>query len=180
MARRRRLLLQACRGSFYPFLRKSFGILHPTSTFEPNWHLRALTHALETTEFYNIKRLIISQPPRELKSITASVAFPAWILGMDPSRKIICISYSQDLAAKHARDFRRVVTHEDYRAIFPETDFSGGRNTEMEQETTRNGFRLATSVTGTLTGRGGNFIIIDDPIKPDEVLSEVERANLNS
>ncbi len=179
MTRRRQLLYRTYRELFYPFLRRSFGMLQPAENFVPNWHLQAMAHALEQVENGTIKRLAISVPPRELKSITASVAFPAWVLGRDPSKKVISVSYSNDLSAKHARDTRRILLNDEYQSIFPDTVIDGGRNTEAEQETTAGGFRLATSVNGTLTGRGGNIIIIDDPIKPDDVLSEVERNNVN-
>ena len=55
------------------------------------------------------RRLLINQPPRSLKSITASVAFPAWQLGRDPTRRIIVVSYSNELSAELHRQFRMVV-----------------------------------------------------------------------
>jgi len=100
------------------------------------------------------------------------VAFPAWALGRDPTLKIICASYSNELAGKHARDFRAVMESAWYRKVFPRTRISKEKNTELEVMTTARGGRLATSVEGTLTGRGGNIIIIDDPMKPNEAASE--------
>jgi hypothetical protein len=66
-----------------------------------------------------IRRLIISVPPRHLKSHLASVAFPAWRLGHDPSVQIVCVSYAQDLADKLSRDCRRIVAGDRYRRLFP-------------------------------------------------------------
>ena len=66
-----------------------------------------------------IRRLIVSVPPRHLKSHLASVAFPAWCLGHDPSMPILCLSYAQDLADKLARDCRRVIMSDWYRRSFP-------------------------------------------------------------
>ena len=111
-----------------------------------------------------IKRLIITVPPRSLKSIMCSVAFPAFVLGHDPTKRLIVVSYSADLAIKHGNDFRAVVNSEEYRAIFPGMRISAMKNTQTEVVTTLNGFRLAMSVDGALTGRGGDIIIIDDPI----------------
>ena len=115
-----------------------------------------------------ITRLIITLPPRSLKSISASVAFPAWLLGHDPSTRIIAVSYADILTAKHARDCRVVMESAWYRRLFPQTRFNPKKATETEFETTRHGFRYGTSLGGALTGRGGNFIIIDDPLKPGD------------
>ena len=117
-------------------------------------------------------------PPRSLKSVTASVAFPAYVLGHDPTRRIICVSYSGDLAKKHANDFRAVAEAPWYRDLFPGTRI-GQKDSESEIELTTRGFRFATSVGGTLTGRGGDMIIIDDPLKPDDAYSETKRNACN-
>jgi len=117
--------------------------------------------------------------PRSLKSIAASVALPAWLLGHDPSCRIITVSYSEDLARKHARDCRIVIESDWYSSTFPATRLSRRKNTETEITTTHHGFRLATSIGGTLTGRGGNVLIIDDPIKPTDAESEPERRKVN-
>ena len=74
-----------------------------------------MAHQLERCRKREIRRLIITVPPRNLKSMTASVAFPAFVLGHDPTKRIVCASYSQDLSAKHARDFRAVVDSAWYR-----------------------------------------------------------------
>jgi hypothetical protein len=123
--------------------------------------------------------LIINMPPRSLKSIAASVAFPAFVLGHDPSRRIICVSYSGDLAKKHSNDFRAVLESPWYRSAFPNVRIGTFKNTETEIELTARGYRMATSVGGTLTGRGGNIIIIDDPLKPDDAMSESKRSGAN-
>ena len=122
------------------------------------------------------RRLIITVPPRSLKSICATVALPAFALGRDPSRRIICVSYSEGLARKHANDCRALMRSNLYRRIFPATRISPAKDTETEVMTTARGSRLATSVGGTLTGRGGNLLIIDDPLKPQDAHSEA-RAN---
>ena len=114
-------------------------------------------------------------PPRSLKSICASVALPAWLLGHDPTRRIICASYAQELSVKLANDFRLVVTSDWYRRLFPHTRLDPQKNTETEVVTTARGYRLATSVGGVLTGRGADLIVIDDPMKPQDALSDTKR-----
>src|SRR3989442_3125232 len=122
-----------------------------------------------------IKGLIASVPPSNLKSIVFSVALPAFLLGRDPTNRIICVSYSGELAVKHANDFRAVMTAEWYRRVFPATKISREKDTQYETMTTARGYRYATSLHGTLTGRGADLIVLDDPQKPDEALSEAHR-----
>jgi predicted phage terminase large subunit-like protein len=117
-------------------------------------------------------RLIINIPPRNLKSICASIALPAFVLGQDPTKRIICVSYGDDLAKKFSNDCRAVMRSDWYRRIFPGTVVDKGKDTETEVQTTKRGYRLATSIGGTLTGRGGDLIIIDDPIKPQDAQSK--------
>lgn len=174
-----RLLEALLRNDFRPFVEKVFTTLTPGQDFVPNWHLDAIAYRLERVRRGEIRRLIINMPPRSLKSIMASVAFPAYILGLDPSRRLICVSYSADLAKKHANDFRAVLEAPWYRSTFPTTRIGPYKNSETEIELTARGFRLATSVGGTLTGRGGDIIIIDDPLKPDDALSETKRSAAN-
>src|SRR4029077_14536749 len=98
----------------------------------------------------------INAPPRTLKSLFGSVAFPAFVLGQRPSAKFICVSYSQDLANKHAGDFRKVAQSRWYKEAFqPGAPF---KETEAEFQTAQGGFRFTTSIGGTLTGRGGNIL----------------------
>ncbi len=158
------------------FTHRCFQTVVPGKPFRSNWHIEAIAHQLERCRQREIRRLIVTLPPRSLKSICASVAFPAYALGHDPRLRIICASYSQDLAAKHARDFRTVLESAWYQRLFPDTRIDPRKNTEGEIETTAQGYRLSTSVGGTLTGRGGNLILIDDPMKPAEAMSEAKRA----
>jgi predicted phage terminase large subunit-like protein len=174
-----RLLQALYRNDFRAFVQKVFLTLTPGQTFIKSWHLEAIAYQLERVRRGEIKRLIINMPPRSLKSIMASVAFPAFVLGLDPSRRIICASYSGELAKKHSNDFRAILESRWYRSIFPGTRVGPFKNSETEIELTARGFRLATSVGGTLTGRGGDIIIIDDPLKPDDAFSETRRTGAN-
>src|SRR4051794_35798450 len=106
------------------------------------------------------------------------IAFAAFLLGHDPSLRIIAASYADSLAVAHSNDFRRLVQSKEYKRLFPKTCIDPAKNTESEVRTTKCGFRLATSVGGALTGRGGQFIIVDDPIKPDDAASEIARRRV--
>lgn len=173
----RDLLEFALRNDFESFLKYSVLTLNPGMPFLPNWHIRAITYQLERVRRGEINRLIINLPPRYLKSITVSVAFPAFVLGHDPRQRIFSISYGSELSLKHARDFRSIVESPWYARAFPQMGLS--RSLDEEASTTLKGFRKATSVGGVLTGLGGNMIILDDPQKPVDAQSKVRRDSLN-
>jgi len=166
------------RNDFYAFMQSCFHELHAQTPFLDNWHLELLAAKLEACRRGQCRRLIINVPPRSLKSLAASIAFPAWLLGHQPSAQIICASYAQDLADTHARHCRRVMASAAYRALFA-TRLSPQRQSVAEFMTTALGFRLATSVGGVLTGRGADYLIIDDPLKPNEALSQSQRVGVN-
>jgi predicted phage terminase large subunit-like protein len=168
----------ACRQDFMSFVRKVFHVLNPSATFHMNWHLCRIAYVLEQVWLGKIKRLIITEPPRSLKSMMCSVAFPAWVLGHDPTKRVIGASYSAELAIKHGNDFRTVINSDQVHDIFPGLRFSAIKNTQSEVVTTLNGFRLAISVDGTLTGRGGDIIIIDDPIAALAARSQKAREHV--
>lgn len=107
------------RNDFRAFIHKVFTTLCPGQDYERSWHIEAIAYQLERVRRGEITRLIINMPPRSLKSISASVAFPAFIIGRDPSRRIICVSYSAELAKKHSNDFRAVLEAPWYRSVFP-------------------------------------------------------------
>jgi predicted phage terminase large subunit-like protein len=159
------------------FIQAAFPIVSPGASFAPNWHIEAIAFALTRVLKGETKRLIITVPPRSLKSICTSVVFPAFVLGHDPTRRIICVSYAEALARKHANDCRAFMRSALYNRLFPQTRISAVKDTELEFATTRGGNRLSTSVGGTLTGRGGNLIIIDDPLKPQDAYSETARES---
>ena len=108
----------------------------------------------------------------------ASIGFPAWVLGLHPAAQILCVSYAQDLADKLARDCRSIMMSPWYRRIFP-TRLAPHRQAVQEFLTTRQGYRLATRNGGVLTGRGADIILIDDPLKPEEALSDTQRQAAN-
>jgi predicted phage terminase large subunit-like protein len=166
------------RHDFATFAMRCFHDLNPQTRLAMNWHLRVIAAKLTAVREGKIRRLIINLPPRHLKSLLASIAFPAWCLGHDPSAQILSVSYAQDLADKLARDCRSIMMSPWYRKIFP-TRLAPHRHAVQEFITTRQGYRLATSTGGVLTGRGADIIVIDDPLKPEEALSEAQRQAAN-
>jgi len=178
MTTREKQLLAAIRNNFYAYLQKAFVTVTHGDPLMRNWHLEAIAWHLQQCVTGDCKRLIITLPPRNLKSVSASVALPTWILGLDPTRSIICVSYGDSLARDFSRDRRKVMESKSYRQAFPGTRFDPKKNTETEIYTTKGGKCIATSIGGSLTGKGGNFIILDDPMKADDAFSEAERERV--
>ena len=122
------------------FIRKAFATISPGETYRHNWHVDAIAHQLMRVHSGEGRRLLINQPPRSLKSICVSVAYVAWLLGHNPTRRVIVASYSGDFAAELHRQFRMVVNSEWYAALFP--------NLRWAKET---GFELITTQGGADT-----------------------------
>ncbi len=164
------------RSNLHAFIEFAFSVVRPGIAFAPNWHLEAVAHQLERVATGHTRRLIVTQPPRSLKSLCVSVALPAWFLGHNPSERVVVVCYSDTLSRQHANDFRLLVNHPIYRSTFPNVRIE--RETDREIVTTARGKRFTTSIDGTLTGMGGNLIVIDDPIKLGDVFSEAIRARV--
>jgi predicted phage terminase large subunit-like protein len=171
------LLNAALRNNFRLFVERCFLTLNPGKKFLPNWHHQAIEQALEAVRLGETTRLIINLQPRSLKSLIVSVAYPAFVLGHDPTKRIYVISYGDDLADKHSRDFRAIVESDWYRRAFPKMRIR--RSLDRETITTERGFRKSTTVMGALTGLGGDLFILDDPQKAVDAQSESRRNSLN-
>ena len=158
------------------FTRRVFAQLHPSEPFVPNWHVEAVCHALDGVVAGTTPKLIINLPPRYLKSICASVALPAWLLGRDPTAKIMVATYNDLLAERHSRDCRCIMESAFYGRLFPRTRIKVRR--ALELETTNGGFRKAVTVHGAVTGFGADYLIIDDLVKAGAASSVVERQGV--
>ncbi len=162
------------------FTEKVFKTVDPSAVYLHNWHISLIAEYLLACQRGDIKRLIINIPPRFLKSISVSVAYPAWLLGHDPAAKIMTASYSQDLSFKHSLDCRLTIESEWYQQLFPNTKLVEDQNTKKKFVTTERGHRIATSVGGSATGEGAGTLIVDDPHSAMQAQSEVQRATANT
>jgi predicted phage terminase large subunit-like protein len=168
------------RHDFVAFVERGFRELNPQTEFQHNWHIDVIAEALEQCRTGKLRRLIINVPPRSLKSHMTSLSFVAWLMGHNPAAQVICASYAQDLSDKLAADCRSLMAADWYQDLFRSTRLATRRSAVHDFTTTAKGSRVATSVGGVLTGRGADFIIIDDPLKPDEAVSETQRNAVNS
>jgi predicted phage terminase large subunit-like protein len=166
------------RNDFSAFIEGCFCELHPQTEYLSNWHIDLIAEHLERCRRGELTRLIINVPPRSLKSHIVSVAFTAWLLGKNPSAKVMAVSYGQELADNLASQSRIIMQSDFYKNTFP-TRLASPRPPIGNLKTTERGERLALSVGGGVIGRGADFVIIDDPLKPDEALSDVQRTRVN-
>ena len=157
------------------FTRKAFHTVDPGAAYKHNWHVDLIAEYLEACTRREVTRLVINVPPRYMKSIAVTVAWPAWLIGNNPSERIVAASYTELLALKHSVDCRLVMQSDWYRHAFPGVVLTGDQNEKRKFVTTARGQRLATSVGGMATGDGGNFLIVDDPHNPKQALSAVQR-----
>ena len=148
--------------------------------FDHNWHFDAIAHELKQVMDGKVRRLLITMPPRSLKSHSASVAFPAWILGHNPSKRIVCISYANDLAVELSNKTRKILEASWFKSLFPAMRIDPRKDTETEVRTVKGGYRLSTTIGGSLTGRGGSIFIIDDPMKAADAMSDTARNKVNT
>jgi hypothetical protein len=164
------------RSDFLAFAQAAFTVLEPDKAFEPSWHHEAIAKVLLDSNGRKTRKYV-NAPPRSLKSFLVSIAWVAFKLGHEPTHKFICASYSRDLARHFAAQCRKLMQSELYRRLFA-TRLS--KITDDELVTTKGGFRIATSVGATLTGLGGDTLIVDDPLNANEAYSETSRKNANT
>src|SRR5215470_18843120 len=171
-----RMYAHLLRHDLSAFIHRSFLELNPQTQFHSNWHIEVVASKLEDVRHGRCRRLIVNVPPRHLKSHAISVVFPAWLLGHEPSKQILSVTYAQDLSETLARGSRSLMGSAFYQALF---DTRLSREAISDFATTEGGYRFSTSVEGVLTGRGADVIIIDDPLKADDAVSEPRRRSVN-
>ena len=136
---------------------------HPN--YQANWHHRKIANALQCVEEGKIDRLMIFMPPRHGKSELASVRFPVWYLGKNPTKRVISASYTKDLATDFGRQTRNLVMSPKFQILFPTVNLAKDSFSVQKWDLNTGGGFTGTGVGGTITGRGADIFIIDDPIK---------------
>lgn len=132
--------------------------------YDVNWHHEVIADKLEKVESGAITRLMLFLPPRHGKSELGSVQFPAWFLGRNPKKEVICSSYTSDLAVDFGRRVRNLVGSIEYKNLFGLT-MSEDSAAANKWKTSQGGGYVAVGVGGPTTGRGADVFIIDDPFK---------------
>jgi predicted phage terminase large subunit-like protein len=168
-----RLLLEDDFGSF---VREAWHVLEPWTPFRDNWHIDLICEYLALARRREIRRLIINVPPRHMKSLARhrDVSNLGWT--KDPHTRFICSSYADSLATKHNLDRRTLVESPWYQGLWHDrVAIAPDQNQKTEFLNEARGHMIATSTGGSITGKGGNFVIVDDPHNPLQVLSQVSR-----
>jgi len=147
----------------------------------PAWHLDLIAAELEKLERDGDKEykvLLVFAPPRHGKSELCTVSFPIWYLGRNPTKEIITVSYSAELAQDFGAKARDLVGTDVYRAIF-DTTLKEDEQGKAKWKTNKGGSYTSVGIGGTLSGRGANFLLFDDPIKNrEEAESETYRQRV--
>lgn len=168
---------ELCRRSLIDFVEAAWHLHHPRTEFLRSWHHDAICEHLEGVTAGEIQRLIINVPPGCTKSFIVSVYWPAWTWTHSPERQFLCASYSGELSTRDTRRSRTVLQSPWYQRRWGDVfSFSGDQNRKTRFDNDRAGFRIATSVGGSVTGERADVLILDDPHKTEEELSEARRA----
>lgn len=138
-------------------------------------YLEAMCKAMQDVMEGRKSRLLITIPPRHLKSTCAAVALPAFVLGHHPNWEIMVISYGEQLLSVHSDNFRQVLASSWYKNLFHNVTIRKGQDRADEIVTTKGGRRKAVSTQGSITGRGANLVIMDDMMKADDIHSDNKR-----
>lgn len=159
------------RSDFRTFALKAFETVYAGTEYQAALYLDGLIYECERILAGETRRLIVSLCPRTMKSFFISVCLPAFILGKAPNKQILVVSHSEQLALPLAGQFRKIVQSSWYRKAFPKMKAAPSKDTEREFITTENGYRLAISAEGSVTGLGADFIILDDVLDARDALN---------
>lgn len=163
------------------FTRFAWPVIEPATEFLSNWHIDAISEYLEAVTAGQITRLIVNVPPRYMKSISVSVMWPTWSWIKNPALRWIFSSYSQSLATKHSVDRRTVIESGWYQEHWSDRfQLAGDHNLKTEFLNDHRGHMISTSVGGAATGKGGDILVVDDPVNPKEAASDVIRESANT
>jgi predicted phage terminase large subunit-like protein len=144
--------------------------MHPDFSFA--WHNRLICSKLMEVEAGNLKHLMINIAPRAGKSLLSSQLFPAWFLGRNPTKHVICATYGQELADDFGRKVRNMLREDAYKIIFPKSVLAEDSASIRKFSLKAGGSYYAVGAGGALSGKGASCLIIDDTLR--------NRADANS
>lgn len=167
---------EGCEKSLSEFVKASWPILEPKNQYIHNWHIDLITEHLEAISTGQLNRLIINIPPRYMKSLCVSVMWPVWSWITKPELRWIFTSYSQSLSTKHSVDRRQLIQSDWFQDGWKNKfNLADDQNQKTEFLNSKRGHMVSTSVGGTVTGKGADIIVVDDPHNPLEASSDTLR-----
>lgn len=167
--------------SLAEFTKQAWHIVEPGTEYSHNWHIDAICEHLEAVSRGAIHDLIINIPPRCMKSLLTCVMWPTWTWIAYPQSRWMFLSYAQDLSIRDSLKCRRIITDPWYQIRWGHAfQLTGDQNAKTRFENDKTGFRMSSSVGGGATGEGGQFVVVDDPLKADDAKSDVALESVNA
>jgi predicted phage terminase large subunit-like protein len=170
------------------FVHEAWELLEPVSPLVWNWHLDLICDYLTQIKEGNFKDkstlqpegIIFNVPPRTMKSLLISVFFPIWVWTTDPARRFMFVSYSEKLSTQHSVYRRSLIESEWYQRSWGHVfSLSRDQNVKSHYENSKRGTMFSTGMQATATGMGGDILIFDDPLNPEQAISQLEREAVN-
>lgn len=174
-----------CRLSYAEFIKEAWKIIEPSTRMVLNWHILKIANKLQEVvermeDGEEAINLVINVPPGTTKSTLVTKMLPAWLWTRSPSMKVIIATYESTLATNHALKSRDIMNSEWYRKCWGDVyKLKIDKNVKTEYENSRSGTVITTSVGGTIIGKHGDIIIIDDPNNPNISVSRKELDAVN-
>ena len=175
-----------CEMSFYEFFKAAWIVVEPAVPLSTNWHHKYICDLLQEecerviAQKPKTKDVIINVPFRSTKSLIVTVMFPVWAWIKSPKLRFITSSYSATLSIELATKSRDIIFSDWFKSRWGDVfHIKKDQNLKERYENNHVGMRRATSVGGTVTGQGGDFLIVDDPLSPQMASSATERDNAN-
>ncbi len=177
----RPLLADRLAEDFSAFVKKAWTVLHPGRRLIWSWHYDYLCEALTLVKQRRLLRVIVNVPPRTLKSTIITIAYPVWVWLTEPGHNFMAASYSMDLSTEHSVMRRKLLQSAWFQRLWGDRfTMSADRNQVGQFMNDRGGQMIATSVGATAWGRGCDTAILDDPVTPDQAVSDAERTRANN
>lgn len=163
----------------HSYVQLSWHVVEPKHKFVDGFHIQAICEHLQAVSDGELRNLIISVPPRHMKSTAVCVMWPSWEWLKHPGIGWLFSSYSKGLSVRDSIKCRRLIQSHFYKTTFrPTWNLSTDQNQKIRFTNDKGGYRIATSVGGSGTGEGGDRIVVDDPMKATMAESEVQRQNV--
>jgi hypothetical protein len=170
------------------FVQAAWPILEPVTELQWNWHLDLICEYLTLIKEGRLKSffgtecegVIFNVPPRTMKSLLVTVLFPVWVWTADPARRWMFASYAETLSTQHSVFRRNVMESEWYQLRWGRTfSLARDQNLKTHYENSARGQMFSTAMRAAATGLGGDILVFDDPLNPDQAVSEIERQAVN-
>lgn len=165
--------------SLAAYIRQAWHVVEPATEYVHGWHIDAIAEHLEACTRGEIKNLIINIPPRHAKSLLCCVFWPTWVWITHPAKRWLFSSYGENLAIRDSLKCRRIIQSSWYQSRWGELfKLTGDQNQKTRFDNDKTGYRIATSVGGMGTGEGGDFVVVDDPMKQADQHSVTARESV--